>query len=121
MARLFKQKRDHYLIKDILMPLFFFVLLFALLFFGVRDISATTKQEQLRSAEEAVRRAVVQCYAVEGRYPPDIDYLKEHYGLAVDTEKYVVHYQRIGANLLPQVAVFALDQSGPPQEDIWLD
>lgn len=121
MAKYFKPKKDHYILRDLLMPFAFFILLAVFLWIGVQNISATAETEQLRYAEEAVRRAVVQCYAIEGRYPPDIAYLQEQYGLAVDTEKYVIHYQRIGANLLPQIAVFPLEPEGEPQEDIWLD
>ena len=31
--------------------------------------------------ERALTRSITQCYALEGTYPPDINYLTDHYGL----------------------------------------
>ena len=36
-----------------------------------------------------------------------LDYLKEHYGITYDPEKYIVDYEIIGSNLMPDVKVFA--------------
>ncbi|MDD3193196.1 MAG: hypothetical protein PHE47_05005 [Oscillospiraceae bacterium] len=116
MNRYFKRKKDHYLFKDLFLPLISFLLIVALFGFGIRNLSGTTQEEQLHSAEQAVRRAAVQCYAIEGRYPADVAYLKENYGLAVDETKYVIHYQRIGSNLLPEIAVFSADGMGTDGE-----
>ena len=61
--------------------------------------------EDLRQLEAALRRGCVACYAAEGSYPPDLDYLKEHYGLQVDGERYIVHYTPIAENLMPDITV----------------
>ena len=63
-------------------------------------------QEDLDMAQESVRRAAVECYALEGFYPPDLAYLQEHYGLAVDLDRYFVDYQYIASNLVPDITVF---------------
>ena len=60
----------------------------------------------------AVLQGAVQCYALEGFYPEDLTYLKEHYGLTYDPEKYVVSYEVIGSNLMPDVAVIPLQERG---------
>ena len=57
-------------------------------------------------------QGAVQCYALEGFYPEDLTYLKEHYGLTYDSEKYVVSYEVIGSNLMPDVSVISLDKGG---------
>lgn len=44
---------------------------------------------------------------MEGSYPESLDYLKEHYGITYDPEKYIVDYEIIGSNLMPDVKVFA--------------
>lgn len=49
--------------------------------------------------------AAVDCYAIEGSYPRNLDYLVEHYGVQVDTGKFVVNYEAAGANLLPYIEV----------------
>ena len=56
-----------------------------------------------------MRRAAVQCYAIEGRYPRDAAYLEEHYGLILDTEQYSCHLKPVGDNLMPEIFVFLLD------------
>ena len=71
---------------------------------GKRFRSAS--QERLKAAEQSVARATVQCYAIEGRYPPDLDYLEENYGLILDREHYVYHYRLEGSNLMPEIQVF---------------
>ena len=57
------------------------------------------------AAEQAVRRAAVQCYAVEGIYPPDLGYMRDHYGLQVDEERYLVDYRCFASNLMPDITV----------------
>ena len=62
-------------------------------------------EEDMRQLEEAVRRGCVACYAAEGRYPPDLEYLKEHYGIQVDEGRYTVRYDAFAENLMPDITV----------------
>ena len=54
---------------------------------------------------EAVRRSALQCYAVEGVYPPDLQYLEENYGLQINHEDFYVAYDAFASNLPPTVRV----------------
>ncbi len=65
-------------------------------------------EEDLRQLEETLRQGCVACYAAEGVYPPDIDYLKEHYGLQVDEERYTVRYSAFAENLMPDITVLEI-------------
>lgn len=76
-----------------------------LLLRGASSVAALSERERLDAAERAVRRAVVQCYAVEGIYPPDLDYMRERYGLQVDGERYLVDYRCFASNLMPDITV----------------
>ena len=83
--------------------------LFSLL--TLSPVAGRSAEEQRLRVEQAVRRAAVQCYALEGAYPPDVDYLKEHYGVRYDERRFFVHYQPSGANLTPNIAVIlSLDE-----------
>ena len=62
-------------------------------------------EEDLRQLEETLRRGCVACYAAEGVYPPDLEYLKEHYGLQVDENQYTVRYDVFAENLMPDITV----------------
>ena len=72
---------------------------------GVRDAARLSDEEGLRLAQEAIDRAVVSCYALEGVYPATWEELKERSGLALDEEKYVVFYDAFASNLRPSVTV----------------
>ena len=63
------------------------------------------RSEGRRQLEDAVRRSAVACYAAEGIYPPDLEYLEEHYGVQVDRERYTVVYEVFASNLMPDVTV----------------
>lgn len=67
--------------------------------------------ESLSLVEENVRRAAVECYALEGAYPQDFDYLAERYGVAVDESRCRVDYIYIGSNLMPDITVVPLEGS----------
>ena len=72
---------------------------------GVREAARVSEEEGLRLAREAIERAVVSCYALEGVYPATYEDLKEKSGLAVDEEKYVVFYDVFASNIRPSVTV----------------
>ena len=78
-----------------------------LLFFlaGVRSVNETTLSKQKESLEVALERSISQCYAVEGVYPPSLQYLIDHYGVVYDTNLFFVDYEYFGSNLMPDVSV----------------
>lgn len=51
---------------------------------GISSISEGTRKRQRESLENAIMRSVTHCYAVEGAYPADLEYLKSRYGLIYD-------------------------------------
>lgn len=61
--------------------------------------------EALTMTEQSIRRAAVQCYALEGTYPADISYLEQRYGLSIDSKRYFVDYTYIASNLMPDITV----------------
>ena len=62
-------------------------------------------EESIRAMGEAVRQSALQCYVVEGVYPPDLAYLEENYGLQINTEEYIVSYEAFASNLPPTVMI----------------
>ncbi len=55
--------------------------------------------------QKALDRSITQCYALEGTYPSNLEYLEEHYGLTYNKEHFFVSYQYIGGNLRPDVTI----------------
>jgi len=74
-------------------------------FSALSDLESGRTEEGRLRLEEAVRRSAVACFAAEGIYPPTLDYLEAHYGLQVDEERYVVIYEALGSNLMPDITV----------------
>ena len=72
---------------------------------GVQDASRLSDEEGLRLAQEAIERAVISCYSLEGVYPATYEDLKAKSGLAIDEEKYIVIYEIFASNIRPSVTV----------------
>lgn len=82
-----------------------FTICLTLMLYGIERTRLGVEQKELALVERAVKRAVVSCYAMEGFYPPSIDYLVEHYGLEVDQSKYYIHHEAFAPNVCPTVWV----------------
>lgn len=87
------------------MALILFIIVAAAVFAGVGNVSQKSSDEELKMAQDSIRRAVVSCYAIEGRYPDTYEYLKENYGITVDESKYIVHYEIFASNIMPEITV----------------
>ena len=70
-----------------------------------RATDGEMKKESAERIRETVERSARQCYAVEGIYPPDLDYLTENYGLQINLRDYYVSYEIYGSNVAPVVKV----------------
>lgn len=55
--------------------------------------------------QKALDRSITQCYALEGTYPSNLEYLEEHYGLTYNKDHFFVDYQYIGGNLRPDITI----------------
>lgn len=88
-----------------LLSILVFLLLLLLFYRGMTVISAKTAAEQKRCLEEALRRNIVYCYTVNGFYPESLDYLMAHYPISYDESMFIIHYQPVASNLMPDVTV----------------
>lgn len=77
----------------------------ALFVTGVVSFSGKADERGAQTLKDAVRRASVQCYAIEGRYPPSVEYLEENYGIIIDRDKYDVFYSGFASNIMPDITV----------------
>ena len=76
------------------------------MYMAVENAQNKSNEESYKILSDAIIRSAVQCYAIEGFYPPDVKYLEENYGLLVDHEKYFVNYSVFASNIIPDVEVF---------------
>ena len=78
-----------------------------ILFFntGLNNLANDHKSEGKQILEDALRKNAVACYANEGFYPPNVEYLEEYYGVQIDHNRYSVSYMPIAENLMPDITV----------------
>lgn len=86
-----------------------FCLIIGLFYAGVSVLSRTSLQEQEKNLLKTLQKGVIQCYTIEGSYPESLDYLKEHYGITYDMDKFYVGYQVSGSNIMPDITVIPKD------------
>jgi hypothetical protein len=95
-------------IRKILKAVLFPVLLAVILSFflsSLSNLSDGRQQEDKKQLENALIRAAVACYAVEGTYPPNVQYLEDNYGIQINQTLYTVKYEVIASNLMPDITV----------------
>ena len=90
--------------KDVAAILIFIALIVAFVLL-VNNITGKVNGRELEIVRDAVKNAALTCYAVEGMYPDNLDYLREHYNLSYNTERYIVSYEPLASNLMPAIQV----------------
>ena len=90
--------------KDVASILIFIALILAFVLM-INGITTKNNGRELQVVRDAVKNAALTCYAVEGMYPDDLEYLREHYNLSFNEEKYHVFYEPLASNLMPSIKV----------------
>ena len=90
--------------KDVASILIFVALIISFVLL-INSITTKNNGRELQIVRDAVKNAALTCYAVEGVYPDDLGYLREHYHLSYNEEKYHVFYEPLASNLMPSIKV----------------
>ena len=77
---------------------------------GALSFAGKAGQKGEESLRRAVTRASVQCYAIEGRYPPSVEYLEENYGVRIDRDRYNVFYNGFASNVMPEIVINPIEE-----------
>jgi len=91
-------------------PLLFTIVITIIVFFGLRQANESSHTEGTRLLEEALRRAAIHNYAIEGRFPESLEYMAEKYGIYIDTTRFVVHFDVFATNIFPDIRVIDLNR-----------
>lgn len=91
--------------KRLLITLGFACLILCLFGVEVQLFSDNQKVENKRNLEKTLNEAAVHFYAVEGRFPPSLDYLCETYGIYYDPDIYSIFYEIFASNMMPDITV----------------
>ena len=76
------------------------------------SFAGRTGSREEENLKKAVTRASVQCYAIEGRYPPSVEYLEENYGVHINRKKYNVFYDGFASNVMPEINIIPIEEQG---------
>lgn len=89
--------------KNIALPF----LLITVLLLGTTLLNYDEKNQamNLEMTKKTITKYAIQCYASEGSYPPDLEYLEENYGLILDHDKYIYYYDAFASNVLPIIDI----------------
>ncbi len=91
-------------IRDIFKLLLLLLLIIAAVLVFNR-VESVQSREETGIVRDAVRQAAITCYAVEGAYPEDVDYLREYYHLAYDADRYAVTLEGFASNVIPDIFI----------------
>jgi len=90
------------------------VVLAAMLYAGLaplyRLVAADLAVRRAATTRQAIQRAAIQCYDVEGVYPATLAYLEDHYGVMVNHDRFLVSYECVASNQMPTVKVIVRGQ-----------
>ena len=92
--------------KNLLFSLVLFLLIMAVVLSGFNSVMKVSSDSDLNRVRENIKDGIVECYAIEGRYPESIEYLINNYGLYLNDEYYQVHYRFLADNIMPEYMVF---------------
>lgn len=115
MNRFYKHKKTSSIIKNLILPVIIFGILFSFFYYGIASIAQTSAIEEKQSLETALNHAIVHFYSIEGRYPEKLDDIIKHYGITYDQNKYLVDYQPIASNIMPNITVIHLEEARESQ------
>lgn len=96
-------------IKEVAIGIGIFLIGCLLVIGGIKTTFSGTKEEEKVQLEVALRRAMIECYALEGAYPPDVAYMEENYGVVIDESQFIVHYSVFAENIMPDFKVIGKD------------
>ena len=97
MQRFIRERKTSYL-RNVIISVLIFLLIFAGFGCGLTAMNKKMDQEEMQTLQNAITRS-------EGSYPQSLGYLKKHYGLHYDENKYFVDYQPLGANIMPDITI----------------
>lgn len=86
--------------------------LIIILLTGIARFSGQADQRGAETLSSSLYRACVQCYAIEGRYPPSVEYLEDNYGVQINRDCYHVFYKGFASNVMPEITVMLAGAEG---------
>lgn len=97
--RIHRDKIQKYLLLTVSFTVLLLLCVHFMLFFDKKYETASADEY------ERVKAYLVQCYATEGFYPPNLDYLEENYNLELRKDEFLYFYDAFSSNIMPDLIV----------------
>ena len=91
--------------KNILKSIVTAFIIGGILSFGIYYIDDFMLNKSYYALYDELNRASNHCFAVEGRYPPDLRYIEDHYGIKIDNRRFTVDYRRTSPDNPPDINI----------------
>ena len=91
-----------------LVTIFLFTLILVIIVLGIGSAGQSANDERTNALHDIIVRAAAQCYAIEGFYPPNPQYLMDNYGVIIDESKYFIEFSGFASNIMPSIVVTEL-------------
>ena len=95
--------------KSFITPVAFIAVVVAIIFWS-STMSSKASAEQASTLENAIRKAAISCYAIEGRYPESLQYIKDNYQVLINEDDFIINYEVFASNIMPSVEVRVRDE-----------
>ena len=105
--------KKHGLARGLALTLAVFAALFGGAVAAFQKIGSSSENMEEQLVLDAVRRAALTCYAVEGAYPQTLKELERGYGLAYNRDAYIVSYDAFASNIMPSIQVLRKGETQP--------
>lgn len=105
--------KKHGLARGLVLTLAVFAALFGGAVAAFQKIGSSSENMEEQLVLDAVRRAALTCYAVEGAYPQSLEALERGYGLAYNKDAYIVSYDAFASNIMPNIQVLRKGETQP--------
>lgn len=92
-------------IKQAAISVTLFLLVMVGFLYAISKTDSLSKDEEKKLLKEAIDKCVMQCYVTEGRYPENIAYLEDNYGIIYDKDEYRIDYKVYGTNMKPEIDI----------------
>ena len=105
--------KKHGLARGLALTMAVFAALFGGAVAAFQKIGSSSENMEEQLVLDAVRRAALTCYAVEGAYPQSLEGLERGYGLAYNKDAYIVSYDAFASNIMPNIQVLRKGETQP--------
>lgn len=92
--------------RTIMISILMFCGILIILIVGTQQFKRLEREQNLVLTENALKKSIIQCYAIEGFYPAEISYLEDNYNLMIDDKKYNIYYESFSSNIMPEFKVY---------------